>query len=105
MLVRNAGEFDPQAISRSAWGSIFWATTGTYSARLVSVLISDGEMPSNGSRAPLGRGIQILVQAIDNGPGVLDKEKILDAFVTTKAKGSVRQYHVRSSRRMGAALG
>jgi C4-dicarboxylate-specific signal transduction histidine kinase len=30
---------------------------------------------------------EMLVQVIDNGPGVLDLKKIFDAFVTTKAKG------------------
>ena len=30
---------------------------------------------------------EMLVQVIDNGPGVRDTEKIFDAFVTTKAKG------------------
>jgi len=30
---------------------------------------------------------EMLVQVIDNGPGVRDKEKIFDPFITTKAKG------------------
>ena len=29
----------------------------------------------------------MLVQVIDNGPGVHDPERIFDAFMTTKAKG------------------
>jgi len=38
-------------------------------------------------RAAVTRQNEMLVQVIDNGPGVPDKEKIFDAFVTTKAKG------------------
>lgn len=30
---------------------------------------------------------QILIQVIDNGPGVADQEKIFNAFVTTKTNG------------------
>jgi nitrogen fixation/metabolism regulation signal transduction histidine kinase len=30
---------------------------------------------------------ELLVQVIDNGPGVRDTEKIFQAFVTTKDKG------------------
>jgi C4-dicarboxylate-specific signal transduction histidine kinase len=50
---------------------------------------------------------EMLVQVIDNGPGVRDKEKIFDAFVTTKAKGmgSVWPCHARSSRRMAGGFG
>jgi C4-dicarboxylate-specific signal transduction histidine kinase len=38
-------------------------------------------------RAAVARQNEMLVQVIDNGPGVRNKEKIFDAFVTTKAKG------------------
>ena len=38
-------------------------------------------------RAVVTKQNEMLVQVIDNGPGVRDKEKIFDAFVTTKAKG------------------
>ena len=38
-------------------------------------------------RAAVARQNEMLVQVIDNGPGVRDKEKIFDAFVTTKARG------------------
>jgi len=38
-------------------------------------------------RAAVTTQNEMLVQVIDNGPGVRDKEKIFDAFVTTKAKG------------------
>jgi C4-dicarboxylate-specific signal transduction histidine kinase len=31
---------------------------------------------------------EMVIQVIDNGPGVNDPEKIFDAFVTTKEKGS-----------------
>jgi hypothetical protein len=30
---------------------------------------------------------QMLIQVIDNGPGVADQERIFDAFVTTKKNG------------------
>jgi signal transduction histidine kinase len=30
---------------------------------------------------------QMLIQVIDNGPGIADQERIFDAFVTTKANG------------------
>jgi signal transduction histidine kinase len=30
---------------------------------------------------------ELIVQVIDNGPGVIDPESIFDAFVTTKDKG------------------
>jgi C4-dicarboxylate-specific signal transduction histidine kinase len=38
-------------------------------------------------RAVVTKQNEMLVQVIDNGPGVRDKEKIFNAFVTTKAKG------------------
>jgi C4-dicarboxylate-specific signal transduction histidine kinase len=38
-------------------------------------------------RAAVTKQNEMLVQVIDNGPGVRDKEKIFDAFVTTKANG------------------
>lgn len=38
-------------------------------------------------RAAVTKQNEMLVQVIDNGPGVRDKEKIFDAFVTTKGKG------------------
>ena len=38
-------------------------------------------------RAAVTKQNEILVQVIDNGPGVRDTEKIFDAFVTTKGKG------------------
>jgi C4-dicarboxylate-specific signal transduction histidine kinase len=38
-------------------------------------------------RAVVNQQNEMLVQVIDNGPGVRDKEKIFDAFVTTKARG------------------
>jgi signal transduction histidine kinase len=38
-------------------------------------------------RAAVTKQNEMLVQVIDNGPGVRDKEKIFNAFVTTKAKG------------------
>jgi signal transduction histidine kinase len=38
-------------------------------------------------RAAVTKQNEMLVQVIDNGPGVRDKERIFDAFVTTKAKG------------------
>jgi C4-dicarboxylate-specific signal transduction histidine kinase len=38
-------------------------------------------------RAAVTKQNEMLVQVIDNGPGVDDREKIFDAFVTTKATG------------------
>ena len=49
----------------------------------------------------------MLIQVIDNGPGVADQERIFDAFVTAKINGmgiaSGRiAFHRRGSRRRGA---
>ena len=38
-------------------------------------------------RAAITDSDRMLVQVIDNGPGVHDPERIFDAFMTTKAKG------------------
>ena len=50
---------------------------------------------------------QMLIQVIDNGPGVADQERIFDAFVTAKINGmgiaSGRiAFHRRGPRRRGA---
>jgi signal transduction histidine kinase len=50
---------------------------------------------------------EMVIEVIDNGPGVNDPEEIFDAFVTTKATawGSVWPCRARLSRRMAAGFG
>jgi C4-dicarboxylate-specific signal transduction histidine kinase len=50
---------------------------------------------------------EMLVQVIDNGPGIGDTEEIFDAFMTTKKSGCgpVWLCHARLSRRMAGGIG
>jgi hypothetical protein len=49
--------------------------------------MEDSRIPLVTVRAAITDQDEMLIQVIDNGPGVDDTEKIFDAFVTTREKG------------------
>ena len=51
------------------------------------LVIGDNDLRQCKVRAAVTDQSEMLIQVIDNGPGVYDPEKIFDAFVTTKEKG------------------